>query len=178
MDLTASTRAATLLSAVSAPQRVAILSAVVSRGESSLATIADDLAISLKALLKDVVHLQDVGLVSLDGQAISADLSILREAGDALVAGLPIMRLLDDDQNDLARFFRHGRLATFPEDAGTQEQIAALVVQLLPTDRELTETEVNEILGQVHDDHATLRRLLVDYQLVTRRASSGYRRIS
>lgn len=178
VDLSAATRAAALVSALSAPQRIAILAAVIARPGIPLGSVADELDVSLKVLMKDVVRLQDVGLVSLDGHTLSADLSALNEAGDALIAELPITQLLDDDPHDLGRFFRLGRLTSFPEDAGTLEQLADLVVRLLPTNSELTEPEVNEILSQVHDDHATLRRLLVDHQLVTRRASSGYCRVS
>ena len=37
-----------------------------------------------------------------------------------------------------------------------------MLARLLPDDRALSEAEVNVLLNQVHDDHAYLRRMLVD----------------
>ena len=39
---------------------------------------------------------------------------------------------------------------------------------LFETERRYPEAEVNAVINQVHEDHATLRRLLVDYRLMER----------
>jgi hypothetical protein len=51
-----------------------------------------------------------------------------------------------------------------------------MLARLLPDDRALTEAEVNHLLNQVHDDHAYLRRMLVDFGQLTRDGSANYRR--
>jgi hypothetical protein len=40
----------------------------------------------------------------------------------------------------------------------------------------MTEAEVNTVHGQVHDDHVSLRRMLVDFGQLTRDAGANYRR--
>ena len=42
------------------------------------------------------------------------------------------------------------------------------LVALFEPDRRYSEAEVNAVINQVHEDHATLRRLLVDYRLMER----------
>ena len=55
-------------------------------------------------------------------------------------------------------------------------KLAPMLAKLLPDDRALTEAEVNDLLNQVHDDHAYLRRMLVDFGQLTRDGSANYRR--
>jgi hypothetical protein len=55
-------------------------------------------------------------------------------------------------------------------------KLAPLLARLLPGDRSLSEAEVNAVLNQVHDDHAYLRRMLVDFGQLTREGSADYRR--
>ncbi len=49
------------------------------------------------------------------------------------------------------------------------------IASTLPTDRELTETEINTHLRAVDDDVAMLRRYLVDHGLVERPVPGTYR---
>ncbi|RFS87601.1 DUF2087 domain-containing protein [Actinomadura spongiicola] len=109
------------------------------------------------------------------GQVLSTNLTALRGTADVLVQDLPMTRLLRSEP-ELERFFKQGRLVDLPDKPDVLERIGRLLVQLLPTDRVLTEAEVDRRLAEVHDDHAALRRLLVGLRLVTRDAGSDYRR--
>ncbi|NED95040.1 DUF2087 domain-containing protein [Phytoactinopolyspora alkaliphila] len=100
----------------------------------------------------------------------------LSTAADGLLAGLPVTRLLAEEP-DLLRFFANGRLTTLPLDRGTRERVAGVLVRLIPAGRVLSEAEVNQMLNEVYDDHATLRRLMVDSGLLTRAGSADYRRV-
>jgi hypothetical protein len=172
-------QAAAMLNALSSPSRIALLSAVSARTaagqDCSLAALAAALDVPMKALVKEVARLQDCGLVSLDGRTVSADLTVLRDTADALVEELPVARLLTMAP-DLSRFFVHGRLASVNFDHSVRLRLAPLLARLLPEDRALTEAGVNELLHQVHDDHATLRRMLVDQGQLTRDGAADYRR--
>ena len=53
--------------------------------------------------------------------------------------------------------------------------LLAYVAERFSQDREYGEAEVNQLLQAVHNDHATLRRYLVDVGLL-RRARNVYRR--
>ena len=171
--------AASLLSAVASPRRLMLLAVASDRArngeDTSVQAVATSLSVDLKDLMKDVARLQDCGLVRMDGHRMSVSLETLGDTAQALVAELPITRLLAD-QPDVARFFKHGRLTSVPANFQTLKALAGLLVQLLPTDETLTEAEVNAALAQVYDDYATLRRLLVDFMLVTRDGSLNYRR--
>jgi hypothetical protein len=172
-------RAAALLGALAVPSRLELLAAVVrrqrERADCSVRALAAELDRGQRELVKDVVRLRECGLLSVDGGGMSVELEVLRAAAGAIDATFPVTGLLASEP-DLGRFFRHGRLATMPENPNLKRRIAALLVRLLPTDRTLSEAEVNAALRPVHDDVASLRRLMVDLGLVTRNGSSDYRR--
>jgi uncharacterized protein DUF2087 len=172
-------QAAAMLHALSSPSRLALLSAVTARADAgqdcSLTALAAVLDLPMKALVKEVARLQECGLVSLDGRTVTADVKALRGMAEALVDELPVARLLSMAP-DLSRYFAHGRLASVQLDHSVWLRLAPLLARLLPDDRALTEAEVNELLHQVHDDHAALRRMLVDLGQLTRDGAADYRR--
>jgi uncharacterized protein DUF2087 len=172
-------QAAAMLNALSSPSRLALLCTVAQRSaagqDCSLTAVAEVLGLPMKALVKEVARLQDCGLLKVADRTLSADLTALRGTADALVDDLPAARLLRMAP-DLSRYFVHGRLVGVTFDHSVQLRLAPLLAQLLPGDRVLTEAEVNEALNQVHDDHAALRRMLVDLGQLTRDGAANYRR--
>jgi hypothetical protein len=168
-------RASALLNALSSPGRLALLAAVVADPGCSLTDLSATLEVPMKVLVKEVARLEDAGLVKVADRRVSADLSVLRGTADALVATLPIDGLLRTAP-ELRRYFVNGRLTTLTVDHQVKLTLAPLLARLLPGDRSLSEAEVNEALNQVHDDHAYLRRMLVDLGQLTREGSADYRR--
>lgn len=170
--------AADLLLALSRASRLELLQAAVAlsaeTGECTIGDLAARTGRPLRELVDELVRLQRPGLVKVRGQRVTPDLDLLAVSAERLAAQHPVAQLLTSAP-DLARFFRHGRLVSIPEDADTRSRIAVLLVELLPADLPLTEAEVNAALGHVYD-HATLRRLLVDEGLLERGASQSYRR--
>lgn len=122
------------------------------------------------------MRLEECGLIRVQGLELTPDLAILERYATGLVARLPIAQLLEQDPF-LDRYFRHGRLNSVPENPPVRKRLADLLVQLLPADRVMSEAEVNGVLGSVYDDYAALRRILVDYRLLSRNGSSDYRRV-
>lgn len=61
-----------------------------------------------------------------------------------------------------------GRLRQIPTKRKKFEAILRYVVQAFEPGKRYSEEEVNEILGQVNEDTAMLRRGLVDYQMMDR----------
>ncbi|MGA8116892.1 MAG: DUF2087 domain-containing protein [Actinocatenispora sp.] len=170
-------RAAARLATLASADRLAVLTAVASRGAGTLAEVAADTGQSVRTVVKEAVRLAECGLLTIDGQRLTADLAPLRTDADTVESVLPTTRLLAEDPR-LARHFRHGRLVAVPDELSLRHRLADLLAQLLPADRELTEHEVNELLGEVYDDHAALRRLLADMGRVTRDGSARYRRVT
>lgn len=61
-----------------------------------------------------------------------------------------------------------GRLGQIPRQWKKREAILRYLVERFELDQQYTERQVNDIIGQVHDDYATLRRELVDSQRLAR----------
>lgn len=79
-------------------------------------------------------------------------------------------------QKVLKAFVKQGRLVRLPAQLKKLQVILELIVQEFEPEREYTEKEVNIILLDFHEDVATLRRSLVEHNLMTR--SGGiYRRL-
>jgi hypothetical protein len=68
-----------------------------------------------------------------------------------------------------------GRIRALPARAAKRRLVLEYVAARLEPDREYAEQEVNDILRELHDDVASLRRLLVDEGLVERE-TGVYRR--
>jgi hypothetical protein len=177
--MSVNSQASALLNALASPARLALLSAVAQRqatgADRSLGAVAEALGVPMKMLVKDVARLVDCGLLSIADRTLSANLPVLKATATALVDELPIARLLTMAP-DLERYFVNGRLAGLTVDHTVKLRLAPLLARLLPDDRVLSEAEVNAVLNQVHDDHAYLRRMLVDCGQLTRDGSAGYRR--
>lgn len=71
-------------------------------------------------------------------------------------------------QKVLKTFIKRGRLTRLPTQLKKMQVILELIVQEFEPEREYTEKEVNFILLDFHEDVATLRRSLVEHNLMTR----------
>jgi hypothetical protein len=89
--------------------------------------------------------------------------------------GNDVRRAAFEGPPELAAYFRNGRLETIPAGRERRQALLEHVVAGFAPDREYSEDEVNRILQNVHSDHATLRRYLVDAGLL-RRERGVYRR--
>lgn len=73
------------------------------------------------------------------------------------------------DQKVLSKFLNvDGSIKEFPAQPKKFEVIVHYVLRLFKKNKRYTEKEVNEIIKRVHPDSATLRRSLIDYQLMQR----------
>ena len=69
---------------------------------------------------------------------------------------------------DLAPFFRNGRLETIPAARSRRLAVLAHIAARFQSGRTYSEDEVNRTLQSFSNDHATLRRYLVDAGLLQR----------
>lgn len=89
--------------------------------------------------------------------------------------GNDVRRAGFDGPSELAAFFRNGRLETIPAGRDRRQALLVHVAGRFEPGRGYSEDEVNRVLQNLHSDHATLRRYLVDAQLL-RRERGVYRR--
>ena len=74
-----------------------------------------------------------------------------------------------DDAETLRRFFSpEGRLHTMPSKHVKRQLVLDRIAQQFEPGRTYDEHEVDAVLKEIHDDHAALRRYLVDDGLLTR----------
>ncbi|SDS07286.1 hypothetical protein SAMN04488543_1013 [Friedmanniella luteola] len=176
-------RAAQQLAVLADRQRAALLGGVLRLEEPTqgctVPALAADQGTDLRTTARHLAALEAAGLVTVAAHRVRPRVQVLEETAGALLAALPVTALLAADPA-LGRLFRHGRLTGLPVLARVdeRERLAALLVQLLPADRALTEGEVNAALAEVTDDVASVRRFLVEENRLTRSAGRDYRRVT
>lgn len=80
-----------------------------------------------------------------------------------------------DSQPELRAFVRDGRITTMPSKRAKRLLLLDCVAQEFEPGRQYPEAEVDAILKGVYDDHAALRRYLVDEGLMSREAGVYWR---
>ena len=84
------------------------------------------------------------------------------------------MSQLDDVPSPLRRYVRDGRISVIPARREPRLLLLDQVAQAFEPGRRYPELAVNEILKVLYDDHATLRRYLVDEDLLARTPDGTY----
>jgi len=69
---------------------------------------------------------------------------------------------------ELQVFMRDGRLAEVPVRQAKRRRLLDWICQSFEPGRRYSEAEVNAVLRALHDDHAALRRYLVDEDFLAR----------
>jgi hypothetical protein len=113
------------------------------------------------ATAKLAKRLLDAGLVAVDDGRYRAVPEVFRDA----LAKAPV--------DPLDALFRHGRLVSIPHSGKRRQLLLAHLAERFEPGRLYTEQDVREKLSMVHDDHATLRRYLVDDGLLQRSKDGG-----
>lgn len=80
-----------------------------------------------------------------------------------------------EEQQVVARFVQDGRLVVMPSKRGKLLLVLDHLAQEFEPGRTYAETEVNAILQGFHDDHAALRRYLVDEGMLAREGGVYWR---
>ena len=86
----------------------------------------------------------------------------------------PNTTLLGDLPGPLRPFVRDGRIAAMPARRSIRLLLLNLVAQAFEPGRRYEEPLVNEVLKALHDDHAALRRYLIDEDLMSRTPDGTY----
>lgn len=80
-----------------------------------------------------------------------------------------------DDQPELRAFVRGGRIVAIPARRARRLLLLDRVAQEFEPGRRYREAEVDAVLKSLHDDHAALRRYLIDEELMSREAGIYWR---
>jgi hypothetical protein len=82
--------------------------------------------------------------------------------------------LFSDLPDWLRPYVRDGRITVMPARRSARLLLLDHVAQAFEPGRRYAEAAVNEILKALYDDHATLRRYLVDEELMSRTPDGTY----
>jgi hypothetical protein len=166
-----------VLQALSDPARLALLARIAEAGDAGCPLEAA--ARDPRSARKQVARLSAAGLVEARGGAFVARLDRIRAAVDELAgddgggggggaAGGPAR---------VRALFSRGRLVEIPRASELRMELLRFLAERFEPGRAYAEPEVNALLREVHDDHAALRRYLVDAGLLVRDdAGRSYRR--
>jgi hypothetical protein len=80
-----------------------------------------------------------------------------------------------NDQPELRPFMRNGRIVTMPAKRAKRLLLLDCVAQEFEPGRRYREAEVDAVLKTLFDDHAALRRYLVDEDLMSRQSGVYWR---
>jgi hypothetical protein len=80
-----------------------------------------------------------------------------------------------DRERVLATFMPAGKLVVIPRRAAKRRVVLDEIVQRFEPGRHYSELEVNDVLRNVHDDTAALRRYLVDGEFLDRAGGEYWR---
>lgn len=160
------------------PDRLAVAGALAVTDAS-----ADELAARTgrdrRTVLAALGDLRQAQLVTATGDQYALDVAALRAlAQQASESALPMdptigYGMTDDERAVLERFFSGRVLTEFPSSRAKQQIVLQRLALEFDVGRRYTEGEVNDVLHEFHTDWSTLRRHLVDEQLLDREHRDG-----
>lgn len=159
-----------LLRAVVDPLRLAILGRAAG-GALDVDAVAADLGEDRRAVLEAAGRLRAAGLLDdelrLDREAlrsVAADLPREAPPSATVLAG----DWSEEDREVLGRFFTGSRLHTIPTSRAKRLLVLERLAQEFEVGVRYPERQVDFMLQMFHPDYASLRRFLVDEELLTR----------
>ena len=165
---------ATLVGLLADEPRLRVVAAIAlgARTIEAAAAAADTDVATVQGVLPRLVS---AGLVEQrDGLHVSLE-ALQAAARDRPARQRDLPDATDDQQRVLRNFVEDGRLRRLPARHGQRRVILEYVAGRFDIDRQYPEAEVNELLTSLHDDHAALRRYLVDEGFLERQ-DGVYRR--
>ena len=156
-----------IVRALADPERVAI-AGILARTDRTADELAEDLGIEPRRVMAQLGKLTSAGVVAVadDRRTYRLDVGTLRQAAEIVgpprEAGLALGAASDDEEIVLRTFFRNGRLTEIPMKRTKRRIVLERIALEFEPGRDYDEKEVNVIVGTFFNDHAALRRYLVD----------------
>jgi hypothetical protein len=169
-----------ILRALADPQRLAI-AGLLAAGDRSADEIAAATELTIPRVHKHLNRLTATGVVRVndDRHTYRLDPETLRwaaeQVGPTRDAGLALGAATDDEEAVLRTFFRDGRLTEVPAKESKRRIVLERIAVEFEPGRHYDEREVNAIVGRFFNDHASLRRYLVDEGFLDREGGVYWR---
>ena len=153
--------------------------------ERSVGELAEILGLKEPTISHHLAKLSDTGLVAMRAEGTAhlyrLERAALHELGRDLFTPERVASFSPDARVDawerkvLRTYLVDDRLTKVPDVRKKRDVILRWLVTRFEEARSYTEREVNEVIGQVHPDFATLRRELVGAKLMERREGIYWR---
>ena len=162
-----------ILRALADPERLSIAGAL-ARSDASSAELADQLGMAVTRVRKHLNRLASAGFARLnaDRRSYRLDAETLRlaaeQVGPPRNVGMALGAANDDEEAVLRSFFRDGRLTEIPMKAAKRRIVLERIALEFEPGIHYEEQEVNAIVGRFFNDHAAIRRYLVDERFLDR----------
>ena len=147
--------------------RVKTFSAI-ALGARTVDAVVESTGLELGAAQVAVQRLVGGGLVEQRGGLHVATAALRAAARERAPRSRDLPGATPEQAKVLRNFVDEGRLKSLPARAATRRVILAYLVEQFEHDRAYDEREVNGILLRFHDDHAAVRRYLVDEGFLVR----------
>ena len=162
-----------ILRALADPERLAI-TGVLAQAPAALDDLRAAVDMPVKRLRSHLGRLTAAGVLALetDRRTYRLDVETLRHAAELVGpprdAGLALGAANEDEEQVLRTFFRNGRLTEIPMKQSKRRIVLERIALEFEPGRHYDEKEVNAIVGAFFNDHAALRRYLVDERFLDR----------
>jgi hypothetical protein len=169
-----------ILRALADPERLAIAGSL-ARSSRSATELAEALDLEVGRIRKHLNRLSAAGVVRLndDHRSYRLDPGTLRwaaeQVGPPRDAGLALDAATEDEEGVLRAFFRNGRLTEIPVKASKRRIVLERIAVEFEPGVHYDEREVNAVVGRFYQDHASIRRYLVDEGFLDREAGVYWR---
>jgi len=168
-----------LLRALLDPDRLAVLGALACSPDTS-AGLAGSVGQPADDVVRTLAPFVQAGLVERDGSDYHLDAvawrALARELPQATPASPRVaFGMTADEAQVLSRFFRGDRLVELPAQRSKRLVVLERLALEFEAGVRYREPEVNDALRRFHDDHATLRRQLVDEGYLDRSGGEYWR---
>lgn len=163
-------RAAALVGLLAEPERLRVVAAIVLGAETPTA-VAEVAGLDARDVVRSLQRLTSGGLVRVTDGRLRIDTNVFKEAARAAT---PVEEPEDHGVADpgaaavLRTFLRNGRIVSMPAAMGKRRTVLEHVVLSFEPGVRYAEREVDAVLRAWYDDHAALRRYLVDEGLLGR----------
>jgi hypothetical protein len=169
-----------ILRALADPERLAVAGAL-AREPMTANALSERLDLPIRSVRRHLNRLTRTGVAAADVDRRTYRLQpaalrdAAREIGPSRDPGLALGAIDEEEEAVLRQYFRGGRLREIPAKQSKRRVVLTrLALEFEPGIR-YAEREVNETLRRFHEDYASLRRYLVDEELLTRERTRYWR---
>ena len=162
------------------PHRLAVVGALALAARTP-EDAAEHAGVDVRVALETVASLRQLGAaIEEGGGAYRLDHGALRQLAQRLPQPAPpdatiFHGMTGEEREILARFFVGDRLTEIPTSRSKRLVVLERLALEFEPGRRYPESEVNDLLGRFHPDYASLRRYLVDEQLLDRESGEYWR---